>query len=313
MNTPDTSAGTAAGGQPSLPPRLISSGRHLRIVVPHHSDCDCQACEQALAATGEPAHQAYCDTCQDPNVLAQHNGEVTHTVAWPCPLTARRDYGRLQAATRLGLAAFQVDRAVAAGLIPAPTGSRWPAAVIDEAVARIDAIVAVVGTIPDLGAVRAAVILTDRLGVIVTADAVVELARTGLLPEAGDYRGHTLYDGRALQAFTDTAALARAARDGQLLTRAEAADRLRVRRVDIEHLLAAGLLKVAGWRLSSWQSRRARPEVPLLRAGDLDVLLADPRIDWPAVRAAKPGRPSPLRHLTTTGTGAGRGGKRGAR
>jgi hypothetical protein len=311
VNTPDTTTSAVPG---PLPTRLISSGRHLRIVVAHHSDCGCDGCGQGRAELGGPAGEAFCDTCRDPAVLARYDGQVTHCVTWPCPLTARSDYGPQQAATRLGLAVFQLERAVAAGVVPAPTGGRWPGSVIDEAAARIDAIVAAVGTLPDMGAVRAAVILTDRLGAVVTADAVVELSRAGLLPVVGDYRGHALYDGRALETFTDTDALTRAARDGQLLTRAEAAERLGVRRVDVEHLLAAGLLQPAGWGLSPWQSRRSRPQVPLLRAGDLDALLADPRIDWAGVRAAGPGRPSPLRHLTPgTGTGAGRAGKRGAR
>ena len=222
-----------------------------------------------------------------------------------------RDYGPMQAAQRLQLEPFQIERAVAAGLVPAPnprTG-RWLAAVIDGVAGRTDAIVAAVGTVPHLGAVRAAEVLTQRLGVEVTADAVLELHRVGLLDRVGEFRGQPLYDGRQVEAFTDTDALARAGRDGQLLTRAEAADRLGVRRVDIEHLIRAGLLTVAAWGTSEWSN-----EVPLLRASDLDTLHDDPRIDWPAVRATKPGRPSPLRALAAAAGGDGRSNrKRGAR
>ena len=42
---------------------------------------------------------------------------------------------------------------------------------------------------PDLGAVRAAGVLSCRLGVPVTADGVEELARRGLLPVAGSLQG----------------------------------------------------------------------------------------------------------------------------
>jgi hypothetical protein len=223
------------------------------------------------------------------------------------PVRRLRDYGPLQAAQRLQLEPFQIERAVAAGLIPKPnprTG-RWPAAVIDGVAGRVEQIAAAVGTVPHLGAVRAAEVLTARLGVEVSADAVMELHRVGLLDQAGQFRGHPLCDGRQVEAFTDTTALAKAGRDGQLLTRAEAADRLRVRRVDIEHLISAGLLTVAGWGTSEWSNA-----VPLLRAGDLDTLAVDPRIDWPAVRATRPGRPSPLRALAAAG-GTGRSRRKG--
>ena len=59
---------------------------------------------------------------------------------------------------------------------------------------------------PDLGAVRAAEVLSGRLGLVVTADGVEELARRGLLPVTGSYKDHAVYDGRALEAFTGTAA-----------------------------------------------------------------------------------------------------------
>ena len=61
---------------------------------------------------------------------------------------------------------------------------------------------------PDLGAVRAAEVLSGRLGLVVTADGVEELARRGLLPVTGSCKDHAVYDGRALEAFTGTAAAA---------------------------------------------------------------------------------------------------------
>jgi hypothetical protein len=92
-----------------------------------------------------------------------------------------------------------------ADLIPAPDRSRgrWSAAVAAAALARIGEIVLAVGAIPDVGATRAAEILSVRPGVIVTPAGVTEPNRRGLIPEAGSFREWTLYDGRAIEAFSD--------------------------------------------------------------------------------------------------------------
>ena len=81
-------------------------------------------------------------------------------------MTARRDYGPVQLAVFLGLGQWQLDRALDAGLIPAPDTPRrrWSAAVAAAALASVDHIRAAVGSIPDLGAVRAAELLTGQLG-----------------------------------------------------------------------------------------------------------------------------------------------------
>ena len=57
--------------------------------------------------------------------------------------------------------------------------------------------------------------LSRRLGLEVTADGAEELARQDLLPVTGSCKQHALYDGRALEAFTGTAA-AEATRAGRL-------------------------------------------------------------------------------------------------
>jgi hypothetical protein len=214
-------------------------------------------------------------------------------------MTRAGSCGPVQAAERLGLARFQFDRAVTAGLIPPASRPswRWPAAVIEDAATRVADIVAAVGSVPDVGAGRAADVLSARLGVDVTADAVAELHRTGHLPQVGDYKGHPIYCGQALEAFTDAEALARAARDGELFTREAAAARLRIRRADLDHLTRSGLLTPTARGRSGWRSRRDGPDVPLYRAGDLDALTGHPDIDWEAVRATPPGRPSPLAAL----------------
>jgi hypothetical protein len=87
------------------------------------------------------------------------------------PRQARAGYGPGRPAAHLGLGRWQLARTVQSGLIPS--------------------------------AVRAAGMLSGRLGPAVTADGVEELARRGLLPVGGSSKGCPLHDGRALEAFTD--------------------------------------------------------------------------------------------------------------
>ncbi|MFE0733941.1 hypothetical protein [Streptomyces sp. NPDC058855] len=138
--------------------------------------------------------------------------------------TPRADYGPQQFPGRLGLAPWEFDRALTLGVIPpADLGGRWSAAVVKDAAARIGEIRAAVGTCPDMDATRAAERLSERFGVPVAPDAVAELHRAGHIPYAGSYKGHPLYDGLALERFTDRAALEAARRDGRLLDRTSAA------------------------------------------------------------------------------------------
>ena len=143
-----------------------------------------------------------------------------------------------------------------------------------------------------MGAVRAAEILSGRLGFAMTADGAGELARRGLLPVTGSYKDHALYDGRALETFTDHVAAASAAWAGQLRTFGQAAAYLKVRRSDLAHLTRPGVLRPARYGRSAWD-RRDEASVPLYRTGDLDALAARPDIDWAAVRAT-PRHRSPL-------------------
>ena len=158
------------------------------------------------------------------------------------------------------------------------------------------------GAVPDLGAVRAAEILSARLGVIVTADGVAELSRRGLLARAGWYKNWPLYDGPAIEAFTDPGAAAEASRAGNLHTADDAARYLRIRRTDFDHLTRAGLLAPAEWGHGPWD-RRGTFSVPLYRTADLDHLAARTGIDWPAVRGTPARHRSPLAALPTAPEG----------
>lgn len=112
----------------------------------------------------------------------------------------------------------------------------------DAARARINEIHEAVGLVPDLGSVRAAEVLSVRLGAVVTGDGVAEQARHGLLPVTGHFNGWPLYDGQALEAFSDVAAAVEATWAGHLRTADQSAAYLRIRRTDLNHLTRAGLL-----------------------------------------------------------------------
>ncbi len=217
-------------------------------------------------------------------------------------MTSRRnDFGPVQFAAFLGLERWQFSRARHDGLIPCPDRprARWSAEAADAALARADEIRKAVGSVPDLGAVRAAEVLSARLGAVVTGDGVAELARRGLLPVTGYFNGWPLYDGRALEAFTGIGAAVEATWAGHLRTAGQSAAYLRIRRSDFDHLTRAGLLTPAGWGHGPWD-RRDRFSVPLYRTGDLDGLAARAGIDWRAVRATLPGRSSPLATLPSS-------------
>lgn len=214
--------------------------------------------------------------------------------------TARKDYGPLRFPERLGIAVWQFERAVRAGLIPPadPATGRWPASAVDTALAELERIRTAVGSQPDVGASRAAEVLSVRFGIEVDPDVLIELDRMGLVTQVGDYQGYPIYDGRALELFEDRDAVHQAITNGRLLNRAEVVEYLRVRRSDVEHLVRAGWLEPITWVRSGWQRRRENPTVPLFRVADLDILLAHPVIDWNEVRATPAGKPSPLAKLT---------------
>ena len=219
------------------------------------------------------------------------------------PAAARRraplkDYGPQQFPDRLGLPRSVFDRAVRDGLIPASTAGRWPVSDVEAALANLVEIKAAVGTQPDVGAVRAAEVLSARFDINVEPDSLLELDRQGHIPQIGEHKGHVLYDGRALERFDDRDALLRAIRDGRLLNRDEATTHLGIRRSDFDHLVRSNWLEPVTWVHSSWQRRRAQPAVPLFRLGDLEVILAHPAIDWDEVRRTPIGRPSTLARIS---------------
>jgi hypothetical protein len=240
---------------------------------------------------------------QSTSDAASLSGE--HAAAPAAARTRRRQlsaFGPLQFCDELGLPQWAFWRAIEDGLIAHHDRSdrKWSAGAVDDALGRLEKIRASVGTVPDIGAETAAALLSERFGLDLHPNVLLELARVDAVPVVGDHKGYPVYCGRTLEAFDDRARLQRAVHDGQLLQITEVAEYLQIRVADAKHLVRAGRLVEVLRVRSSWQrSRRAAPIVPLYRTGDLDALLTDPTIDWQEVRSTPLGRPSSLAKLAT--------------
>jgi hypothetical protein len=205
----------------------------------------------------------------------------------------RRQFGPNQLRDHLSLAQWQFDRARELDLIPpGDLGSAWSAALVETITDRLPYIMAAVGSVPDVGAVRAAEYLSEKLNVEVTADGVHELAEMGKLAVVGDYKGRPLYSGKALETFSDLDAIYEAEQQGHLSTADEVAGRMLIRRVDFDHAVRAGLIREWTRVPGQWHT-----EVALFRSRDVNALAASDAVDWAAVRATPKGRPSLLASL----------------
>jgi hypothetical protein len=121
-------------------------------------------------------------------------------------------------------------------------------------------------------------------------DALDEVVREGGI-EPGRFGRLARVDVEALAADEELDERLRAAR---LLGPDQSAERLEVRRTDFDYCVAAGWIEPQTY-VSSRVGRQRWVDVPLFRAGDVDRLLQLPGVDWEAVRAVRPGEPSPLR------------------
>ncbi len=216
----------------------------------------------------------------------------------------KRSYGIGELAQLLDVPRRQLEHALAAEIVPAPDRysrhqRRWTHACANRLHRNVPEIRACLPPAPELehlGAWRSAELIADRLDQDVPAHVLPELALLGHVPRAGTYKGHPLYDRRAVDTV-DGDLVAAAAITGQLLMTDEAANYLRTRAVEIEHLVRAGLLTVASKVRSQHQLRRQAPAVRLFRRADLEALNRHPDIDWTTVRNTPSGRRSPLAAL----------------
>lgn len=211
-------------------------------------------------------------------------------------------------AERLGLAEWQIHRAQLDGLIPGRDRSKgWSADLADKIAVTVegrrDELLAEIGAVPDMGAYDCAQWLARALGLAdaeVWSDTVRELHHLGYIAAAdwcGDYR---VYDGRSIEAFAARAdvreVLAAAAVSGRTLMASQVAGRLGVRKVDVDHLIRAGMLRPINSKLTGYTSKSRDPGMLLFRGGDVDgMALADTvaGVAWEAVRGLKPGQRSP--------------------
>ncbi|MEU4273282.1 hypothetical protein [Streptomyces sp. NPDC026092] len=166
------------------------------------------------------------------------------------------------------------------GLIPTADvdGQRWSPTVVLAAMARAEEIHDAIGTLPDIGATRAAQLLAERFGVPVAAEAMTELDRIGHIERTGSYKGHTLYDGLTLEHFIDRAALDRARHNGRLLEHHAADRHLSIRDSDFTPLTRGNWPRPATHVHSRWQPRRSAPAMPLFASATL-------KCSWPTLRS----------------------------
>jgi hypothetical protein len=114
---------------------------------------------------------------------------------------------------------------------------------------------------------------------------------------SGDYR---IYDGRSIEAFAarpDAREVLSAAREtGRTLMASQAAERLRIRRVDFDHLVRVGVIEPVDVKLAGHTSKSRDPGMALYRTGDVDALTVSPTlggVSWKTARGLRPGQRSP--------------------
>lgn len=216
-----------------------------------------------------------------------------------------KHYGPIQLADRIGLERFQLERGQRLELIPAPDRSdgRWSAELVDRLAQHAAEIRTAAGAQSDVGAWRAEELLQERYPTItVHRGTAAELARRGHLPTRGEFKGHTLYCGLALQNGTGLGRrkVQSASTAGQLLNRTASAQALSIRESDFEHLLRAGLLEHSDVAQGPYKGTWTL----LYRRADLDRLLRRRSIAWDSVRATPKGARSPLADLPTQKDGS---------
>lgn len=121
---------------------------------------------------------------------------------------------------------------------------------------------------------------------------------TRIAAERGLVRGRFGRYARADILDLDTEELQEQVRREQLRGPDQAARHLKIRRHDFDHLTAAGWISPV--RDAEMQiSRHTTIQVPLYAVGDLEDAVTETAeefgVDWEALRAVKPGQPSPLR------------------
>ncbi|WP_030222973.1 hypothetical protein [Streptomyces bikiniensis] len=221
-------------------------------------------------------------------------------------MARRTEYDETQAAQRLKVPATAFRWARHAGIVPAPDlpPGQWSRAAVEAM---------------DAGAVRAAMNgeplsgreAADRIAAAlgtpnkmnekaaVTSFVVRRFITRGLLADlSSNPKGTSHHPGQVAElcARGDLAELVTA---DTPLGPDQAADRLRVRRVEFDWMVKLKWIRPAEWaEVEFGTSRAGAVNVPLYRTADVDALPgAHPEIDWEELRQVEKGRRSPLAAL----------------
>jgi hypothetical protein len=227
------------------------------------------------------------------DTLAGKASEIVEVVGTEPPIGANRAAGRLAARTGLAVERADVETLAARGTLRiAGHYERWP--LYDPR--ELDAI--------DVQ-VLAGVVAERQAWIAASLDRRAAAERLGWRLREFDQvtaeRGITpgplgRYPGSQVEALAADWELACRLDVERLIGPDQAAERLEVRRLDWDYLVA---MSVVAPRKTIFMpvGRTGRREVavPLYRAGDVDQLRELPWVDWEAVRACRPGEPSPLR------------------
>ncbi|MER6691734.1 hypothetical protein, partial [Streptomyces minutiscleroticus] len=135
--------------------------------------------------------------------------------------------------------------------------------------------------------------------VVVSAFAVHRLIAQGLLTGLSANPDGALLNPDQVEAMCRRPDLAQCVSPEAPLGPDQAAARLRVRRVDFDHMRTLGWIEPAERREVYFGTSRVNAVlIPMFRTGDIDALpTAHPEIDWDHLRALGKGRRSPLAAL----------------
>lgn len=236
------------------------------------------------------------------DTLAPRASEIVEAVGTECPIGANRAAARLAERTGLEAKRADVEELAERGALDV-TGhyKDWP--LYDPR--QLDAVEV---------DVLAAVIAERKawLGASLHREAAAELLGWRLREleqvvhergiAAGRFGRYARVDVEALAADDELQEQVEADR---LVGPDQAAGRLEVRRTDWDYCVAAGWIEPRRW-ISVQVGRHREVGVPLYRTGDVDALRELPGVDWEAVRACRPGEPSPLRAFARRREGAAR-------
>jgi hypothetical protein len=254
---------------------------------------------RGINAAGDPATDPVC--CGEGGAWAPGSGQPPVIGCMPTaqerrwPLGAARCAERLAEATGLPVQYEDIEALADLGLLP----------VVDHYKSRplydLDAVDAAAGTQTLAVAVAArqewfATSLTARDAAARLGWTDDELTRETRARDIapGRWGRYARADIEALAADTDLSERLRRART---VDADRAAEVLEVRRIELDHLVAAGLIRPVHRNGKRCPDDRADVSVGLFTVGELEDLREIDDIDWETVRGVRPGRPSPLREL----------------